>query len=108
MARGFLFTTANAGTYEGVTDALEQAIALNPRNAEAHHIYGWALGVLGNASDAIPHFEHALSIEPGRLITLSSMAELSLREHRFDEARRWADSALTVDPGYWFAYTWRA
>ena len=108
MARGFLFTTANAGTYEGVTDALERAIALNPQNAEAHHIYGWALGVLGNARDAISHFQHALSIEPGRLITLSSLAELSLREHRFDEARRWADSALTVDPGYWFAYAWRA
>ena len=108
MARGFLYTTANAGTYEGVTDAFEQAIALNPQNAEAHHIYGWALGVLGNAPEAIPHFHRALSIEPGRLITLTSMAEVSLREHRFDEARRWADSALTVDPGYWFAYAWRA
>jgi hypothetical protein len=29
-----------------------------------------------------------LSIEPGRLITLSSIAEMNLREHRFDEARR--------------------
>jgi serine/threonine-protein kinase len=108
MARGFLLTVANPLTYEGVTDALEQAIALNPQNAEAHHIYGWVLGVLGNARDAIPHFHRALALEPGRLITLSSLAELSMREHRFDEARRWADSALAVDPGYWFAYTWRA
>ncbi len=108
MARGFISTTANADTYEGVTDALERAIALNPQNAEAHHIYGWALGVLGNATEALPHYHRALSIEPGRLISLSSLAELSLREHRFDEARRWADSALTIDPGYWFAYTWRA
>ena len=108
MARGFLLTAANPLTYEGVSDAFERAIALNPQNAEAHHIYGWALGVLGNARDAIPHYQRALSIEPGRLITLSSLAELSLREHRFDEARRWADSALTVDPGYWFAYVWRA
>jgi TolB-like protein/Flp pilus assembly protein TadD len=108
MARGFLLTVANPLTYEGVSDALERAIALNPQNAEAHHIYGWALGVLGNARDAIPHFHRALAIEPGRLITLSSLAELSMREHRFDEARRWADSALALDPGYWFAYTWRA
>ncbi len=108
MARGFIFTTANQEDYEGVTDALEQAIALNPQNAEAHHIYAWALAVLGNAAEAMPHYERALSIEPGRLITLSSLAEMSLREHRFDEARRWADSGLIVDPGYWFAYTWRA
>ncbi|MCZ6699012.1 MAG: protein kinase, partial [Planctomycetota bacterium] len=108
MARGFIFATAHAETFEGVADALEQAIALNPQNAEAHHIYAWALGVLGKAAEAMPHYHRALAIEPGRLITLSSLAELSLREHRFDEARRWADSALTVDPGYWFAYTWRA
>ncbi len=108
MARGFIFTTAHRENYEGVTDALEQAITLNPQNAEAHHIYAWALAVLGNAAEALPHYHRALSIEPGRLITLSSNAEMSLREHRFDEARRWADSALTVDPGYWFAYTWRA
>ena len=108
MARGFLLTVANPLTYEGVSDAFERAIALNPQNAEAHHIHAWALAALGRARDAIPHFQRALSIEPGRLITLSSLAEMSLRERRFDDALRWADSALTVDPGHWFAYTWRA
>ncbi len=107
MARGFLLTLANPLTFEGMNDAFERSIDLNPQNAEAHHIYAWALGVIADP-DAMSHFQHALAIEPRRLITLSSIAQGYMREHRFDEVRRWSDSSITVDPGYWFAYTWRA
>ncbi|MCZ6918324.1 MAG: protein kinase [Gemmatimonadetes bacterium] len=108
MARGYLLTQVNAATFEGVRDAFERSITLNPRNAEAHHIYGWALGVGGDDSAAERHLQHALAIDPRRLITLSSLAQMSFRAGRLDETQRWADSAIAIDPGYWFAYTWRA
>ena len=90
-----------------MSDAFERSIELNAQNAEAHHIYAWALGVIADP-DAMSHYQHALAVEPRRLITLSSIAQTYMREHRLDEVRRWSDSAIAVDPGYWFAYTWRA
>jgi tetratricopeptide (TPR) repeat protein len=50
----------------------------------------------------------SLAIEPGRSVTLHSLALLSLLEHRYDDARRWADSSLRVNPEFFLAYLTRA
>jgi tetratricopeptide (TPR) repeat protein len=66
------------------------------------------MGIGGDDSAAETHLQHALAIDPRRPITLSSLAQMSLRAGRLDETLRWADSAIAIDPGYWFALTWRA
>jgi len=108
MARGFLLSFRNPRTFAGVSEALLRAIALDPRNAEAHHQYGMALLWLGRDSAAAEMYRRALALEPERPITLFNLGRVAARQTRYPEARRWADSALAIDPGADYAYVLRA
>ena len=108
MARGALLALRHPRTYEGVMAALERAIALDPRNAEAVFQYGYVLRELGKDSAAVAAFLRSLAIEPERPITLLTLARSSLYERRYQEAARWSDSALVMDPGLYQAYAQRA
>jgi tetratricopeptide (TPR) repeat protein len=91
-----------------VREALLRALGLDPRNAEAHHQYGMALLWLGRDSAAADMYRRALQLEPERPITLFNLGRVAARETRYAEARRWADSALAIDPGADYAYVLRA
>src|SRR2546428_2679110 len=108
MARGFLLTYEYPHTYDGMRAAFQRAIALDPRNAEAHHQYAGMLAELGDDSAAVAACHRALAIEPDRPITLVQLADLRLSERRYVEGRRWLDSALARDPAFQFAYAFRA
>ena len=108
MARGLLLSFRNPRTFDGVSRALERAIALNPRSAEAYHTYGVLLGFLGKDSAEFASLQRALAIEPERPVTLLQLGMSSARDGRYQEARRWLDSALAVDPGFYNAYAMRA
>src|SRR5712691_4287287 len=108
MARGFLLSFRNPRTFAGVHEALLRAIALDPRNAEAHHQYGMALLWLGRDSAAADMYGRALQLEPERPITLFNLGRVAARQVHYAEARRWADSALAIDPGADYAYVLRA
>jgi len=108
MARGFLLSFRNPRTFAGVRDALLRALALDPRNSEAHHQYGMALLWLGRDSAAADMYRRALQLEPERPITLFNLGRVAARQTRYAEARRWADSALAIDPGADYAYVLRA
>ena len=107
MARGYLLAFQNPRTFEGVSDAFERALALDPRNSEAHHQYGYLLHNLGETDGGMSHAHRALEIDPRRAATIAEFAEWANRQRRFDEARQWADSALGVEPGYSWAYSLR-
>src|SRR5437867_18933 len=89
-------------------DQYESAVALDPRNAEAHHQYGMALLWLGRDSAAADMYRRALQLEPERPITMFNLGRVAARGARYAEARRWADSALSIDPGADYAYVLRA
>ena len=108
MARGFLLSFRYPRTFAGVHQALLRAIALDPRNAEAHHQYGMALLWLGRDSAAADMYGRALQLEPERPITLFNLGRVAARQVHYAEARRWADSALAIDPGADYAYVLRA
>jgi len=91
-----------------VRQALERAIALDQGNAEAYHLYGMALLWLGQDSAAAEMYHRALEREPERPITLFNLGRVAMRQNRFPDARRWADSALALDPGADYAYVLRA
>ena len=108
MARGFLLSFRNPGTFAGVEDALRHATTLDPLNAEAYHQYGMTLLWLGRDSIAAEMYRRALILDPERPITLFNLARLRMRRGEYRPAIRWLDSALTVDPAADYAYVLRA
>jgi len=108
MARAYLLAQRNPKTLTGVREAFKRAIALDPRNAEAHHQYAFVLLGLGEDSAAAEDFRRALDLDPERPITLHHLGVLRIIQRRYDEALRWLDSALSVEPAFADAYPFRA
>jgi TolB-like protein/cytochrome c-type biogenesis protein CcmH/NrfG len=80
--------------------SLEHALALDSGNAEAWHVYGWALIYQGRDSAGVAAWHRALAIEPGRPITVAMLGLHEGVAHHWAEAERWFDSALVLDPGF--------
>jgi tetratricopeptide (TPR) repeat protein len=108
MARGYLLSARNPRTFEGVREVFQRALALNPRNAEAHHQYGSALRLMGRDAESAAMLERALAIEPGRPVTHFVRAELDMVAGRLPAARAWLDSAVLSDARMYFALAQRA
>lgn len=108
LARAALLSVGSPRSLTGVREAFEHAIALDPRNAEAYHQYGTVLRLLRDDSAAVLAYQRALALDPVRPITLAGLAYAAIHARRFEEARRWADSALAADPGFALAYVARA
>lgn len=108
MARAYLLSHRDPRGFTGVRTAFEQAIKLDPRNAEAYHQFGWILWLLGEDDAAARAFQDALHLDPERAITLEHLARMEFARRNYPDARRWLDSALAMDPGFAFAHQWRA
>jgi DNA-binding winged helix-turn-helix (wHTH) protein/TolB-like protein/Flp pilus assembly protein TadD len=107
MARGYLLAFARPRTMDGAVEAFQRSIALDPKNAEAHHQYGAILGWLGRNAEADRELHLALALDPGRAISFSDLAAWS---HVRDTALAVAlmDSAVALDPASAFSRRWRA
>ena len=108
QARGLFLRLRNPRTFAGAREALQRAVNLDPGSAEAHHEYGMTLRLLGDAASAAAQFHEALAIEPDRPMSLLHLAWIDMARRRFQDARRWLDSATAVDPGFYQAYAERA
>jgi len=108
MVQGSLLAIRHPRTYAGVRAAFERAVALDPENAEAHHLYAVQLRYLGEDSAATAEYHRALAIEPGRAISLQGLGSLRFPARQYAETRMWFDSTLAVEPGYYLAYLRRA
>ncbi len=108
MARAFLLEYRYPMTFRGVREAFERSIALNPDNAEAYHQFGAALQRLSEDSAAESAYRRALALDPSRAITLRNMGQLLVLQRRYDDAIRWADSAVAADSTLVLAHAERA
>jgi TolB-like protein len=88
--------------------AAERALALDSASAEAEHVRGWILYYQGRTDVAVAVWRRALALEPGRPITLATLAWAAAVERRWDDALRLFDSAVAVDPAFTQAYRQRA
>jgi TolB-like protein len=107
MGLAYLRQAENPRTLAGVTDAYERAIALDRFNAEAVHQYGSALGQLERDSQATAVLQQALAIEPQRPVTLVELSYVADINGRSREGLRWADSAVAMDPSFFFGFQQR-
>jgi TolB-like protein/Flp pilus assembly protein TadD len=97
MARGYLLAYAHPRTMEGSLNAFQRAIALDPKNAEAHHQYAAILNWLGRHDDADRELHLALTLDPGRAVSYVDLAWWThVRDTAF--ALALADSAVALDP----------
>jgi tetratricopeptide (TPR) repeat protein len=108
LARGSLLRFGDQRRFTGVREALQRAVDLEPGNAEAHHEFGMVLRLLSDNSAAADQFRQALAIEPDRPMSLVHLGWIDMARRRYGEARRWLDSAVAVNPGFFQAYMERA
>jgi TolB-like protein/Tfp pilus assembly protein PilF len=108
MARGYLLYGRYPVTFDSVRVVFERAIALDPRNAEAHHQFGSALRTMGNDAESEQQLRRALALEPGRPISLQLLAEVQAAQRRFADAKRSLDTAVATDSSYFYALAARA
>ena len=108
MARAFLLSYRYPRAPVMAREAIERAVALDPRNAEAHHQYGTFLTNHGEYAAAVGQYQQALTIDPQRGTTLTGLGMVSLRRREYAAARAWLDSSLAVDPGFYPGYVRRA
>jgi len=108
MARAYMEVYLHPTTFEGALPAFARAIALDPRNAEAHHQYASILMSMGRDSAAAAEYRRALALDPQRAISLDNFGTMLAMEHRMVEAGRFLDSAIAADPQAYYAYVDRA
>jgi DNA-binding winged helix-turn-helix (wHTH) protein/TolB-like protein/Flp pilus assembly protein TadD len=106
MARGYLLAFANPRTMDGSVQAFQRSIALDPKNAEAHHQYGSILNWLGRSDEADREQHAALALDPGRAISFVDLAWTHVRDTKLAVAL--TDSAVALDPASAFSRRWRA
>ncbi|MFI5280757.1 MAG: tetratricopeptide repeat protein, partial [Gemmatimonadales bacterium] len=108
MARAALLAYRFPTTFEGVDQAFRRAITLDPRNAEAWHLYATTLTYASRDSASVAAFQRALELDPERVISLGDFAWLRYFERRYAEGEVLADSGLALDPQADYLYAIRA
>jgi TolB-like protein/Tfp pilus assembly protein PilF len=87
---------------------IERAIALQPRNADFHHLRGWILAWDLQFDEAIREYRHALTIDPALAVSYEHLARIATIQHRFDDALAAFDTAIRLEPEMTVLYYRRA
>ena len=99
-ALGIARVAADPRRQAGAREALERAVALDPTNAEAHHLLGFHLALFRQDSLGLEHDRIALAIDPSRAVTIQHLVQEAMLHGRLAEARRWLDSILAISPDF--------
>jgi len=106
--RGLLLSYRDRITQAGSVEALERAVQLDPRNAEALHQLGSVLNAQQRELAAAQrYFDRSLALDPQRMITLVNLATLLQYQGRDSEARLLLDSAVATNPDSYYPHVVR-
>lgn len=94
--------------WEGAELEYRRAIQCNPGYALSYHWYANLLAAKGQHEAAQIAIMHALAIDPVSLITLVWAGVTSHLARRFDEAVKYYQSALELDPDFVWAHMYLA
>jgi tetratricopeptide (TPR) repeat protein len=78
----------------------EAMLDLNPSLPYAHASHGNALLALGAITDAEASYRRALSIDAQQGMAMAGLAHIASRRGAYPAARKWAEKALALLPGY--------
>jgi tetratricopeptide (TPR) repeat protein len=82
---------------------IERALALNPNLAWSLHSSGWTKAFLGEPDAAIKHLSEAMRLSPLDPLNFRAQGGIAFAHFlagRYDEAIKWAQSALRERPNY--------
>lgn len=98
-----------ARDYADAVQALEQALELDPGNADAWFKLGQSRSGLKNSVGAIEAYRRVIDLEPQNARALNNLANGLFRMGRYEESAEWYGRALEIDPDYvkaTFHYGW--
>lgn len=102
MANGYLNLSKN--TPEEAKKLILQAISIEPNNPDALMLQGQISTALSDFSQASKSFSRYVELQPLSGIGSVYLTESLLKEQRFDEAEKYADSILANFPNQAFAH----
>jgi tetratricopeptide (TPR) repeat protein len=97
-ARAILARHLDPVAFDGAIAAHERAIALDRTNARAEHEYGATLLLRGDLRGAETHLRRSLALDPARAGSLQALAEIALREGRWEAACAFSNASIGAWP----------
>jgi TolB-like protein/Flp pilus assembly protein TadD len=91
--------------WAGAERAFKRAIQLDPRNAEAHHMYSHYLTPMGRFEESVAEARRALALDPLDVLLNIHLSWAYLHARRYDEAITQGLKAIAMDPTLEVAYT---
>ena len=91
--------------WAGAEQAFKRAIELDPRNAEAHHMYSHYLTPMGRFEESVTEARRALDLDPLDVLLNVHLAWAYLHARRYDEAIAQGLKAIAMDPNLEVART---
>ena len=85
-------------------EAAQQALTLDPAQAEAHATLGAVAISAGDLSEAAQHLERAIALAPGNASIIGTAASFARRLGRMDQAIELGRYEITHDPANWDAH----
>jgi tetratricopeptide (TPR) repeat protein len=105
---------ARAAKREEALAAFQQAVRLDPKNAEAHANLGKTQLTLGHWNESIPELREALRLDPGNTQAKRLLSQAYRRAGDAQNAAKYADASAETTPepandllGDFFVPEWR-
>ncbi len=87
-----------AGNSARALEILEQGLERHPAYLSAHIVYARCLMDLGRAGEAAAAWTRVLDLDQHNLVALRELAELALEANQREDALRWSERLLQIDP----------
>jgi eukaryotic-like serine/threonine-protein kinase len=84
--------------WAGAERAFTRAIELDPRNAEAHHMYSHYLTPMGRHDESVREARRAVDLDPLDVLLNTHLGWAYLHARRYDEAIAQSRKAIDMDP----------
>jgi len=92
--------------WEGGENDFKKAIALNPENITAHHLYAYFLVLLTRYDEAMVEIQKALKLDPLNLITNRTLGDFYYHMRQYDKAEEQLIRTLEMDSTFTFTHAY--
>ena len=94
----------DAGDPKGAGARFREALAMNPRNPQAHITLGNTLEAAGNNDEAMTHYQEAIRLDPASATAHVNAGNIFLKRNQQDRAVAEFQAALTIEPANIYAH----